>query len=60
MGIIKDPIQLAVFKTGEAQKSANAASARGNKVVAALYTQNAAGWRRAAIRAQANLAATAD
>ena len=60
MGVVIDPVRLAVFKAREAQQATNAASARGNTAAAALHNQNAAGWRRAAIRAQANLTATAD
>jgi hypothetical protein len=60
MSIAIDPVQLAVFKASEAQQAANTASARGNTVAAELHNQTAAGWRRAAIRAQDNLTATAE
>jgi hypothetical protein len=58
MGIIIDQVRIAVFKARQAQQAADAASARGNTAEAARHAQNAAGWRRAAIRAQANLTAT--
>ena len=60
MGMAIDAVQLAVFKAREAQQAADAASARGNTAAVALHNQTAAGWRRAAIRAQANLTTTAE
>jgi hypothetical protein len=53
MGIVTDPVQVAVFKAREAQQAADRATARGSTAAAARLNQDAAGWRRAAIRAQA-------
>jgi hypothetical protein len=55
MGTVIDPVQLAVFKAREAQQAADRASARGSTAAAARLNQDAAGWRRAAIRAQARM-----
>jgi hypothetical protein len=55
MGTVLNRVQLAVFKAREAQQLADAARARGNTAAAARLNQNAAGWRRAAIREQARM-----
>jgi hypothetical protein len=55
MGTVINPIQVAMFKAREAQQAADRARARGSTAAAARLNQNAADWRRAAIRAQARM-----